>query len=975
MKKFGKAAAILFLIISCVAIIAGLYLADALPDKFSYRITDIVSRFGSSHSSSEENSEPTDDETNTDSAIQEIKVSENKLFSGHSYSVYLDLTNDLTADPSDYASILNEADEYFNYYLNFNTDTVFIKPDIQKKYADSVDASSNQLDILREYMLRASDYCFKCVLVADYEMISGEDGLSFEIVNYYLSNYDFNGILLITDGFENDIFNTVNFMQLHLSAAFSGKPFGISANTTDIDNVIPDEIDNVIQNGLCSFVVINADYPMNSSTLPFATVLGKWNAEAALYDGIDFICMHRCDRNNSGESGWRSNSECVEQLVCLWDYDRIDGSLFYNSRSLRENKSSFAQRIAYHLSDGEYKDLTVKRINVDSESNTVTFTGVSAAGHKLYCNNSVLNPNGGSFSEKFPLTAGENEFTFFSCGKDITYRVYNNSHLINSYYPDTDINAAKDETITIYAVCISQSNVFCSLNGKEYRMYPDSGAELSNTIPEGYSVYSCGINFKSNSYNDINLGNIKITAECGDNKESVTCGRVTLLKSNTNKFMDKVMKYIYTHFYKQSEELDVYTEYTEDKGISPYKDNGLGNSLMCRIIYDSTERLGTPGEYNTYHPVYSTLCEGTLDYVNNMTISEEGYIRYELSSGIAVYGVNCELINNAFVMPDNRIIVNRVDDSKTSSTDLIFDTDWMVPVTVLTAPQTFKVGYKNYNYNITDYTAEYVDITFYHTSEFYNLSALVFADNSPLGNCELYKDTNGNMIVRIHLKQRGQFYGFNVSKNENGQLVVSFKKHVDGSIAGKVIMLDPGHGGLSMTGTALSDNTVAESEVTLKIANKLKSLLEQQGATVLITRTKDTPLVLSERTSILLKYNPDLFLSVHCDGSENRYDSGTHTFYFRPYSQPLAKAINENLSAVYREHIYSPGDTNYSSIDRGIKYYPFFVTRTDNCPSVLIETGFMTNYTEGQLLIDDNIQYWIAQGICNGVAQYFENNH
>mgnify|MGYP003482738284 CR=1 FL=1 len=107
----------------------------------------------------------------------------------------------------------------------------------------------------------------------------------------------------------------------------------------------------------------------------------------------------------------------------------------------------------------------------------------------------------------------------------------------------------------------------------------------------------------------------------------------------------------------------------------------------------------------------------------------------------------------------------------------------------------------------------------------------------------------------------------------------------------------------------------------------------------------------------------------------NKADSGTHTFYFRSYSKPLAQAINENLVYNYRNYIYSPGDTNYSHVNRGTKYYPFYVTRLDNCPSVLVETGFMSNAIEGQVLTDDNCQYWLADGIAKGIEQYFATNY
>ena len=413
-------------------------------------------------------------------------------------------------------------------------------------------------------------------------------------------------------------------------------------------------------------------------------------------------------------------------------------------------------------------------------------------------------------------------------------------------------------------------------------------------------------------------------------------------------------------------------EWYTDKA-SPFTDNGLGTSLMCRIINDNTESLGALNEKNTYHADYSALSEGMLDYVNNIIVSNEGYLRYELQSGVTVYGVNCELINNAYVLPQNKLTALYADDSKANSTDIYFDTDWFVPVTVQCKPQVYYSGYEKYSFNISSFSAEYLEVKFAHTQTFYNLSDLHFSENSVFSRTELYTDNNGSMLLRLYLRQKGQFYGFHI-KHENGQIILSCKKHADGSLAGKIIMLDPGHGGYSMTGTAFN-NTIAEKDVTLSIALKAKQMLEAYGATVILTRYSDLPLTLSERCDLIDELDPDIFVSIHCDGSDKGTDAGTHTFYFRPYSMPLAKAIHESMVSIYRSYIYAPTDTNYPLIDKSIKYYPFFVTRMNHCPAVLCETGFMSNPIEGMILTNDNNQYWMAQGIADGIRNYFSNNY
>lgn len=73
---------------------------------------------------------------------------------------------------------------------------------------------------------------------------------------------------------------------------------------------------------------------------------------------------------------------------------------------------------------------------------------------------------------------------------------------------------------------------------------------------------------------------------------------------------------------------------------------------------------------------------------------------------------------------------------------------------------------------------------------------------------------------------------------------------------------------------------------------------------------------------------------------------------------------------VYATVIYSRFDRNYSQIDKSIKYYPYYVTRTDVCPSVLVEAGFMSNDFEGRILADDNCRMWIADAMAKGIVDY-----
>ena len=965
-KKKYITAATVFLLLSFLVVTIGLYLSDALPDKITYAIDSAIDQIMN------------DDGkliTQTGTDVGYVSLSRPRIPAGI-HGAYIDLDTELAPfaqDGTAYAAFIAETESNFDYLRNFMIDTLFITPDYVGAAGTLTDANGNKVDVLNEYLKYADlNGCFKVLVIND-SCIYHNGQFSFDTVKSYLRNYSFDAVLLSSAALpsQQKLASAASFFGKHVKVDFGGNcyfgvdvPSSAAARYADADTLA------ALESGFVDFAVVEGN-SMKNAALPFSAVMNWWNAKAQVYPDITFYCRHRNDLVLSNTADWNNYIEICDQVRFLWNCENFKGSVFYNLTALKQNVASASVRLSYLYFDGELSDLSVNSIQLNENSQSVLFTGTAAAGYKVLCNGKNIS-NLPSFTYSATLTAGENDFVFFSAGKSLHYRIYNNTRIIYDYAPQTDLNVNSGDTVMISAVCMEGADVCCAVNGKTYVMSEEYAA-AGISIPEGYRLYACGVRFSGNTYSDLNLGKVVIAASVGENTETVTGACISVLKSESRGIVNKICE-----LFSSDTQVPANTDknpfsYTET--VSPYHDNGLGRALLCRIVNDDTEILGALSDHDTYHADYSTLPEGTIDYVKSMTLNENGYLRYELKSGISVYGVNCELINNGYALPKNRVFVNSVDDSSPRSTDIVFNMDWFSPVTVKCCPQEYFKGYQSYAFNISAFTAQYIDVTFHYTGDFYNSSLLNFDAASPFSRSELYAEGDENLILRLYLKKPGQFYGFDLYRNEQNQLVLSCKKHVDGSLQGKVVMLDAGHGGLSMTGTALADNSVAEKTVTLAIAYKTKQMLEMKGAQVLMTRTMDTALSLEERTKIQSSANPDIFVSIHCDGTDNIADAGTHTFYFRPYSQPLANAINTSLTSVYQTYIYVPTDTNYAKVDKSIKFYPFFVTRLNHCPSVLVETGFMTNPVEGQILASDNAQYWIAKGISDGVEAYFANNH
>ena len=112
-------------------------------------------------------------------------------------------------------------------------------------------------------------------------------------------------------------------------------------------------------------------------------------------------------------------------------------------------------------------------------------------------------------------------------------------------------------------------------------------------------------------------------------------------------------------------------------------------------------------------PYFTPLPEGTVDYVTG-TLSYSGINYYVLASGRRVYKTDVEYLSSGYNMPANEI--KTVGVKKTSSsTDITFTTRWKVPFNVREKPQSFYEQTAGRPYSVKSFTAEYVDIVFYHT--------------------------------------------------------------------------------------------------------------------------------------------------------------------------------------------------------------------------------------------------------------------
>lgn len=174
------------------------------------------------------------------------------------------------------------------------------------------------------------------------------------------------------------------------------------------------------------------------------------------------------------------------------------------------------------------------------------------------------------------------------------------------------------------------------------------------------------------------------------------------------------------------------------------------------------------------------------------------------------------------------------------------------------------------------------------------------------------------------------------------------------------VVIDPGHGG-SASGAYYEG--IMEKDITLPISLMLRDLLVEEGYNVVMTRDSDTYMTLSDRCQVANDIDADIFISIHCNALENNTTyEGLFTFYSTGSTkgQKLAQAVQDATAAAT------------GTINRGIRNNSdYTVLRKTNMPAVLVETGFMSSHNELMNLCDSKYQMKLAQGMAEGIIQYF----
>lgn len=693
-----------------------------------------------------------------------------------------------------------------------------------------------------------------------------------------------------------------------------------------------------INSGYADFIIVKADGSLSSQSMPFEEVAGWWDRQAQSA-GVPMMIDHINEKICTDSTGWGSPDELVKQVIKADDYSSYIGSIFNSLSALDANTEESTSVLVKHYNDqidreglnNELEMTLPLATTFKTEEPTVIFAGSFDPNFTIYFQGKPIELNeAGRFYFNMDLDVGLNTFTFKNKGKTITYKITRTVNVLKSAEPSGgEMRIEEQSAVNLSVIAYKGSDVSAEINGKSVTLSPVEGQtdelDPNSNYTKYVGTYIAPAGIKGQ---DIDLGNVTFYGtyhtKTGDFNESRTGCHIIV------------------------------------NALAEILNDYSGNLLQVKndntMVYDSK----TTGTDPT--PDMARLPAGTLDYqVKTVTYSGTEY--YLTNSGKRIKVSDVNVLDNSPLGSNPVSVVSAAKDG--TDTVLKLHTNTKIPFAMSFNNLNCTSG-GNGNYYISSFNSDALTITFdYITSV--SASDITFPESSVFTYGKWGTYESGELTkttLTLSFRQAGIFGGVTSYYDDSNNLTFRFNGYRN-SLDGATVVVDPGHG---YTGADTFDpgavGHIKEQEANLAIAKLVEEKLKAAGANVIRLKTESETYVTAQRASYARQYNPDLFLAIHCN-SAGEDAKGAEAYYFTPFSQPLADSISKRVGAYLGSSVHGTG-----SLDRGENYNYFFVTQQQDFPSVLIECGFVTNYTEAMALANPTHQNGIASAIVQGASDF-----
>jgi len=235
---------------------------------------------------------------------------------------------------------------------------------------------------------------------------------------------------------------------------------------------------------------------------------------------------------------------------------------------------------------------------------------------------------------------------------------------------------------------------------------------------------------------------------------------------------------------------------------------------------------------------------------------------------------------------------------------------------------------------------------------------------SGIKNVTWSQAASGQYRLTIALNYQ-QHWGYDINYDNGSTMRISVRRppvihSADSAIAGLIIAVDAGHGGDN--DGAIGATGRKEKEITLSVAQHLDTLLRQKGAKVVMTRTTDETVSMTDRTDKILSSGAQLLVSIHANSASASADpdisKGTSAYYRHIGFAPLAEILYGKMLELGLDQFGVVGSFNFN------------LNSLTQTPNALVETAFMSNPEDEMLLLDDNFRSRIAGQIEKGIEEF-----
>ncbi len=373
----------------------------------------------------------------------------------------------------------------------------------------------------------------------------------------------------------------------------------------------------------------------------------------------------------------------------------------------------------------------------------------------------------------------------------------------------------------------------------------------------------------------------------------------------------------------------------------------LVDSLTSRLvragdvpIRPDTDRviIGRPVPGGTYK--WFLLPGTTLEMTGRLS----GYTRVKLDSGLEIWVADGDIVPLPVGTPiPRRVTLNARVRSAAEWVDLV------IPIQ----------GGERPAYSV-DEGARSLTVTLHGTRA--NTDIINYADNDTLLRTVEWKQVLDDR-AELDISLRQPLFGYLVMW-EDGNFVLRIRRrpsiNQSHPLRGLTITVDPGHPPIGATGPT----GLYEAQAVLPVGEKVRQLLEDRGAHVVMTRTTNDPVELGLRPIIARRENAQAFVSIHLNAYGDGVNplvarNGSGTYFFHKLSEPLARPVERGLV----RHMGLP--------NLGVYYDNLAVVRGTWMPSVLTEGAFVIIPEQEAAMRTPEFQARYAQGIVDGLEEYF----